>query len=189
MSEIAGHGVWTWNQWNLWCRTRPSWRTIAIANRTVRGGVEFNPLTADDVYRRHGEWRRTTDDVYRRQVTYRRFSPSVAHSASSRFLQPFGNNFPHVWVQVQCKAATAYPKSERKCVEALVRSCGRLLDARRPGQSDRRGIGNQLPDDDSGDYSTFTYYGSLEIEKLIKIVYWAQIGSSQALEAEKCDFD
>ena len=37
--------------------------------------------------------------------------------------------------------------------------------------------------------STFTYYGSLEIEKLIKIVFWAQIGSSQALEAGWCDFD
>ena len=36
---------------------------------------------------------------------------------------------------------------------------------------------------------TFTYYGSLEIEKLIKIVLWAQIGISQALEAGKCDFD
>ena len=32
-------------------------------------------------------------------------------------------------------------------------------------------------------YSTFTYYGSLEIEKLIKIVLSAKIGSSQALEA------
>ena len=40
-----------------------------------------------------------------------------------------------------------------------------------------------------GHYSTFTYYWSLEIEKLIKIVFWAQIGSSQALEAGKCDFD
>ena len=38
-------------------------------------------------------------------------------------------------------------------------------------------------------YSTFTYYGSLEIEKLTKIVFWAQIGRSQALEAGKCDFD
>ena len=41
----------------------------------------------------------------------------------------------------------------------------------------------------SNTYSTFTNYGSLEIEKLIKIVFWAQIGSSQALEAGKCDFD
>ena len=38
-------------------------------------------------------------------------------------------------------------------------------------------------------YCTFTYYGSLEIEKLIKIVFWAQIDSRQALEAGKCDFD
>ena len=38
-------------------------------------------------------------------------------------------------------------------------------------------------------YSTFTYCGSLEIEKLLKIVFWAQIGSSQALEAGECDFD
>ena len=37
--------------------------------------------------------------------------------------------------------------------------------------------------------STFTYYGSLEIEKLIKIVFSAQIGSSQTLEAGECDFD
>ena len=36
---------------------------------------------------------------------------------------------------------------------------------------------------------TFTYYGSLEIEKLIKIVFWAQIGSSRGIEAGKCDFD
>ena len=43
--------------------------------------------------------------------------------------------------------------------------------------------------DRSTHYSTFTYYGSLEIEKLIKIVIWAQIGCSQALEAGKCDFD
>ena len=50
----------------------------------------LNPLTADDVYRRHGEWRRTTDDVYRRHLTYRRFSPFVAHSASSRFCSPLG---------------------------------------------------------------------------------------------------
>ena len=115
------------------------------------GPIVINPLTADGVYRRHGEWRRTTDDVYRRHLTYRRFSPSVAHSASSRFLQPFGNYSLHVWVQVQCKFATAFPQSERKRVEAWVGSCSQLRDARRPGQSDRRSIGNQLPDDDSGD--------------------------------------
>ena len=88
---------------------------------------------------------------YRRRLTYRRFSPSAAHSASSRFLQPVGNYSLHVWVQVQCKAATASPQSERKRVEARVGSCSRLRDAWRPGQSDRRGIGNQLPDDNSGD--------------------------------------
>ena len=37
--------------------------------------------------------------------------------------------------------------------------------------------------------STFTYYGSLESKKLIKILFWAQIGSSQALEEGWCDFD
>ena len=36
---------------------------------------------------------------------------------------------------------------------------------------------------------TFTYYGSLKIEKLLKIVFLAQIGSSQDAEAGKCDFD
>ena len=39
-----------------------------------------------------------------------------------------------------------------------------------------------------GTYSTFTYYGSLEIEKLLKI-FWGQIGSSQEAEAGECDFD
>ena len=38
-------------------------------------------------------------------------------------------------------------------------------------------------------YSTFTYYGSLEIEKLLKIFFLSQIGSSQEAEAGECDFD
>ena len=127
----------------LWrIRTGPIWpkngwesRKDVLTCHIIFAFNIFNPLTADDVYRRHGEWRRTTDDVYRRHLTYRRFSPSVAHSASSRFLQPFGNYSLHVWVQVQCKAATAFPQSERKRVEARVGSCSRLRDARRPGQS------------------------------------------------------
>ena len=41
----------------------------------------------------------------------------------------------------------------------------------------------------NNNYSAFTYYGSLEIEKLIKIVFQAQIGGSQGLEAGYCDFD
>ena len=36
---------------------------------------------------------------------------------------------------------------------------------------------------------TFTYYGSLKIEKLLKIVFLAKIGSSQDADAWKCDFD
>ena len=38
-------------------------------------------------------------------------------------------------------------------------------------------------------YSTFTYYGSLEIEKLLKIFFLGQIGGSQEAEAGECDFD
>ena len=38
-------------------------------------------------------------------------------------------------------------------------------------------------------YSTFTYYGSLKIEKLLKIFFWDQIGGSQEAEAGECDFD
>ena len=38
-------------------------------------------------------------------------------------------------------------------------------------------------------YSTFTYYGLLDIEKLLKIFFWGQIGSSQEPEARECDFD
>ena len=68
--------------------------------------------------------------------TYRRFSPSacIAHSASSRFwcLQPFGNYSLHIWVQVQCKAATAFPQSERKRVEARVGSCSRTSQCSSP---------------------------------------------------------
>ena len=120
---------------------------LALLQRTAEKEYSFNkntqinPLTADDVYRRHGEWRRPTDDVYRRHLTYRRFSPSVAHSASSRSWQPFGNYSLHVWVQVQCKAATAFPQSERKRVEARVGSCSRLptlvaLDSRIDGASE-----------------------------------------------------
>ena len=40
-----------------------------------------------------------------------------------------------------------------------------------------------------GDYSTFTYYVSLKIEKLLKIFFGGQIGSSQEAEAGECDFD
>ena len=52
----------------------------------------------------------------------------------------------HVWVQVQCKAATAFTQSESRRVEARVGSGSQLRNAprnaRRPGQSDRRGIEN-----------------------------------------------
>ena len=64
-------------------------------------------------------------------------------------------------------------------VRSRCKSNGRQLRALRLGLSDLSG----------GVAGTFTYYRSLEIEKLIKIVFWAQIDSSQALEAGKCDFD
>ena len=38
-------------------------------------------------------------------------------------------------------------------------------------------------------YSTFTYYRSLKIEKLLKFVFLVQIGSSQDAEVGKSDFD
>ena len=82
--------------------------------------------------------------------------PSIFFTCSSlrerhRFLQPIGNYSIHVWVQVQCKAVTVFPTSESRRVEAQVGSCSRLRNARHPRQSDRRGIKNMLPDDDSGD--------------------------------------
>ena len=79
-------------------------------------------------------------------LTYSQFSLSVAHSANSSFLQPSGKYSLHVWVQVQCKAATAFTQSESRRVEARVGSGSQLRNARRnarrPGQSDRRGIEN-----------------------------------------------
>ena len=62
------------------------------------------------------------------------------------FLQPIGKYSLHVWVQVQCKAATAFTQSESRRVEARVGSGSQLRNARRnarrTGQSDRRGIEN-----------------------------------------------
>ena len=79
-------------------------------------------------------------------LTSSQFSLSVAHSANSSFLQPIGKYSLHVWVQVQCKAATAFTQSESRRVEARVGSGSQLRNgrrnARRPGQSDRRGIEN-----------------------------------------------
>ena len=41
----------------------------------------------------------------------------------------------------------------------------------------------------SSHYRTFTYYGSLINEKLLKIFFWGQIGSSQEAEVGECNFD
>ena len=38
-------------------------------------------------------------------------------------------------------------------------------------------------------YSTFTYNGSLKIEKLLKIFFWCQIGRNQEAKAGECDID
>ena len=37
--------------------------------------------------------------------------------------------------------------------------------------------------------STFTYYGSLKIEKLLKIFFWGQIGRNQEAKAGQCNID
>ena len=57
------------------------------------------------------------------------FSSSVADSANSSFLQPTGKYSLNVWVQVQCKAATAFPQGESIRVEARVVSCSQLRNA------------------------------------------------------------
>ena len=94
------------------------------------------------------------------------FSSSVADSANSCFLQPTEKYSLNVWVQVQCKAATAFPQSHSTRVEDRVGSCNQLRNARRPGESDRRGIENELPDDDSADggilVSLKVMYGRVE---------------------------
>ena len=79
----------------------------------------FYPLTADALqYIRHGELHHPTDGVYiygsDLPSNFFVCSSSVAHSTNSGVLQPFGNYSQHIWVQVQYKAATVFPKKQEQ---------------------------------------------------------------------------
>ena len=73
--------------------------------------------------------------------------PGSAAQSGSEMNRPLAYSL-HVWVQVQCKAATAFPKASANAskLESEVAVDFAMLVA-----LDSPGIGNQLPDDDSGD--------------------------------------
>ena len=95
-----------------------------------------------------------------------------------KLLQSTGKYSLHVWLQVQCKSATAFPQRESRRVEARVGSCGQLRNARRPGQFDRQGIENMLPDDNSGGYWLLSVFES-HVWESGKQKAWSDCGGSK----------